>query len=185
MRARRSFSRRSAPAKRRKIEWNGLVYGGTAAAGVKYSDWLRFPGSQNYNEPAGGSIQAIPDCTLVSMRALGVASAYLDAATHQYFRLGILAWDSASTNILNPADIPDGLDADAEWVVRWTFPYPKNGTLLPIYSTVGTNDATLINSRAMRKLPTNTGLLIVADAQLMSEDVQFASDWRYAIKLPW
>jgi len=183
----RNFRRGSRPSRarstlRRKTDWLRQGYSGTASGNTKYTDWMILPGSQNSVQPAGTSVQMTPDVTLVRSVCDLTAMAALSVSTAGIFQVGLIAWDSPTTSAPLPADAPNLFDDGFDWVWRADIGFPKStGGAFTLAQHTDTDSGRI--SRAMRKLPAGTGLLIVVDNSY-AEDVQFVFWGNYLVKLP-
>lgn len=158
---RRGFrSRGRSNRKSRKSYWSGFRFTGVGVelAGVDVATaWAHWP--SGLRDPDSGEITA-QDETIVRCLVGATVDVAFDVTGPNPFVavLGLIAWDSISPNDLhkvvtvgaapNPA-----WGAQYDWIVRIPFTFTGTGTV-----EVTAAD-TWINSRAMRKLPPNTGLL--------------------------
>jgi len=183
MRSRRfSKSRRSSTGKKRRTSWSGgklsfnnIDLSPSGLAGYNAADiivaWSGWPGgtvfpgdtSSLVNFASAPSLLQPPDSTLVRSLLQGTVTYDKQGVTQAslpciaYF--GIMAWDSQEPlheagAILEWPEIPHPADPTQEWLIRVPFPFTQDNVVQVI------GDATWINSRAMRKLPNSTGLLM-------------------------
>ncbi len=93
--------------------------------------------------------------------------------------IGLIAWDGVTA--LPPLDCPGPLsDCDFDWVARWVGVINRQ---LPAATILNPNvfDNTHL-SRARRRLPTQTGLLVVFETESANSSVHFGIDLRCLIK---
>lgn len=198
MRFRRSRRSHTSRGKRRKTNWSGgklsfknieLTSGGLGGFNgadiiTAWSGWPAgtvLPGdSSDVSSLADtpSQIQAT-DMTVVRTLVSGTVTYDLQGVTQAdnpviaYF--AIIPWDSQEPiheggAVLEWPEIPHPADPTQDWLVRVPFPFTQDNVVQVIA------DATWINSRAMRKLPYSTGLLMMFAA----EDLLAASSYTWS-----
>jgi len=207
MRHRRKGHRSGA---RRKTDWRGFVIGtagfipfttqpdtgfGTVSE-VAYG-WAKWPaGLQNTGGSFGGTGQLEPvDETLIHISCKFYATLQNFTATDAwYITAGVIPWESVFpsdfNNVLGSgADNPDPFNPSLDWVWRETFiscnDPATTGDYVAFFPTLDVE----FSSRAMRKLPETTGLLVAVSLNNPNEalgnpsvDCAFGLSGRYLVK---
>jgi len=186
---------------RRKSRWEGEfayrdVSIGTGVPTVAQSSvidvvWARVPAGA-FDNQFGDNVT--DDCTLYRMFNLGQFTLIKTLTTGSLsltLGMGVLAWDGISDTPPNVLEVPTPVQSGgADWLWWWNRSVQLTnlpaGANLEYVNTVGPSE--LIHSKGMRKLSTNTGLLLVAEcyAQIsgMGATFSWSHNGRYALKLP-
>jgi len=183
---------------RRKVDWETARIGTDAATtmtdGLVGVGWARWPaGLTNFFTDPLAPIVLPPDATLV--RTLVKAGAFVSADPTQngFLTFGICPYESQEPDFLEngffpPGSIPDPFYAGNDWII--TVQFPVNVATAGVHFAYfnGMNDKEF-ESRAMRKLPAGTGLLMAWSWNTLegsgeSVAVSLAASCRLAIKVP-
>lgn len=191
-RRRQRSSGSSGGTNRRQVEVELVAYGGTASAGVpKAADWLIFPA--DYRHPFPGSLSGlkegvitIPNLTLIRTRVNFFAqTGVIPAAAWATLGVGILEWESKNASVPPITELPSPLDDSADWIWQLEVPFTKApASQTQAASLVDTNQ---ITSRAMRKLPSGSGVLIISEYRTLAgspANIEFAATCQLWVKLP-
>jgi len=200
VRSRRSHGRRST-GKSRKVEWaDSVVVSDDGAISLGDQDvvtaWVKWP--SGLVNPNFVELPTEPDdMTLIRTMWWPFATIDHEGSSSEALRglyWGLIAWDAVDGQTLheqiNPVDFaPDPFYGGYDWILRRTD-----------FDTLGT-DADFVNffprtefdstSRAMRKLPTGTGVLFCLSYHKFGASgdsnitLKFGCQVRYAVKLPW
>ncbi len=93
--------------------------------------------------------------------------------------IGLIAWDGTTTGAPPASECPGPLrNCDYDWIARWASPVPAT-VPSPLLLNPNVFDNTHL-SRARRRLPTGTGLLVAFET--IEIPVAFAADIRCLIK---
>jgi len=179
-------------AKRRSMDWyHANFYGyniqfgspGSRDVAVRWAIWP----TGNGDDPDNPGTPIEPDVTLVKTIAsfnIGTDNGSAQAKDPGFGAVGLIAWDAIDPvdNVVVPStEIPDPLDGTHDWLWRVCFTtlYQNNtGTFV--------NTDLASQSKAMRKLPKNTGVLACVSWEQpgTSDDlfVTWAFDWRMLVK---
>lgn len=196
-------SRRSTKKSNRKVFWQSAVFAGQdvpLALTDVASFWAKWPSGlydPRRTSPEGSTSPTASDetwtkCILQSTTQVPVQGV-LPQTLPMEVVLGLIAWDAANqasadalelqvTNIADPGSAPSpALRADLDWIIRVPFCYIADN----LFSFAA--DATFLVSRAMRKLPPSTGVLIcIAALQPLDAEATTTINWsvdvRYLLK---
>jgi len=168
---RRIFTRGSSrPA--RPLDWVGATLDVTNANAIT-SGWLIDPIQV---------LETFTDPTLMATRAFVAArtqAVQSGAGGGGYAAIGIIAWDGSTSAA--PVDPPGPLsDLDFDWINRWVGPVVNHapaGTFL----NMNIFDNTHL-SKARRRLPSGTGILVCFEGEGLASFVDYACDIRCLIK---
>lgn len=194
---RRRHHRRSGSTRGRKVHWDFLSGGvvgvaltdASAGGPESYSVWAKWPANR-VDTRFTPLVYELSDETLV--RTLPATNLTIGAMTGgAVLSWGLIAWDSinpaAIDSVTSHNAVPSANDGELDWL--WRFPMPQGTTLAGSKNFYFPADATYLNSRAMRKLPAGTGLLLVlsyfkggSGVNTVTVDVGF--DIRMAVKRP-
>lgn len=184
---------------KRKLHWDGSHFWGYLTLDLALHPmgtwWARYP-SGGVDTPEGETWPNPSDETLV--RSLIDSKVYWYAEVIPPVRMmqitiGLIAFDAAPgfEAIYDGALFNDSslvglpphpfLDSDADWIIRQTHILPGQG----LFS--GPVDRIFLESRAMRKLPPTTGVLLVVSVDGMADEdrsvtVEWAIDTRLLFK---
>jgi len=194
-------TRRSRSQVRRKSRWEGefsyrdvsIGTGVPTAEGSSVLDvvWARVPAGV-YDSIFGDNVT--DDCTVYRMFNIGqflVQKTITTGTLSLVLGMGVLAWDGISDTPPSALDVPSPVQGGgADWIWWWNRPVQLTnvpaGANLEFVNTVGPSE--LIHSKGMRKLSTNTGLLLVvecfAQIDFMGAIFSWSHNGRYAVKLP-
>jgi len=194
--------RRSVRGTRRKTRWEGgfsfrdIAGSGVAVPTVAESSvadavWARVPAGAF---DTVNNDRVTDDCTLIRALNAGqwtlqktVASGHIEVM----LGMGVLAWDGVDDQAPSILEVPLPVQGGgADWIWHWVRPVQLvsvgAGGQFEFVNLVGPDK--LWESRAMRKLSTNVGLLLVAEVYAMISGMSALFGWshhaRYAVKLP-
>jgi len=194
--------RRSATRNRRKSRWEGgfafrdVAGSGLAVPTIANSSvvdvaWARVP-SGAFDTINNDKV--LDDCTLYRSLNTGqftlqktVASGHIEVI----LGMGVLAWDGIDDTAPVITEVPLPVQGGGgDWIWTWTRPVQLvsvgAGGQFEFVNLVGPSE--LFQSRAMRKLSTNVGLLLVVEVYAMISGMAALFGWtheaRYALKLP-
>jgi len=195
----RSSARRSSSS-RRKVDWETATLGTAGTAPITWNSgdcgasWVRYPANIpdfTFTPPVTNP----PDATLVrTLVNVAVATTSIDN-TPGIISFGICPYEnedaSALINVgpIGPGILPDLFFAGNDWLFTWHAAIPVITTGLgDVLFFNGSNDK-LYESRAMRKLPSGTGLLAVFSWNTLDTStgiviMSAAAQVRMAIKVP-
>jgi len=175
------------------VEMMVISYFGTVNSVLtKACDWLLFPGDQQWPTPGNLSgtptgIVTLPNMTLIKTRVNLFAQTQTGATPdHNTMGLGIIEFESKRTTPApNVNDVPSPSADSADWIWQLEVPFLKQ-------QFAGNQSASLvdpfqIHSRAQRKLPSGSGILIIADWTNFSgiaRDITFNATIQLWFKLP-
>jgi len=188
--ARRRHSRRrtSGSNKKRGTIWDWNGYFGVATPGGLFWDWMIFPAISEANLRSSTNLgidQLREDFTLVKTIIDFTAQEIQSGTDSDSFYIGLTTFrssDPSTTPAIN--EIPQPSDGSEEWIWRQPVLFPKNitgGGIVTIASLLDPNKSIM---RGMRKLPENTGVIVVVDTQQCLNSVAFNSEFRFLLKKP-
>jgi len=142
------------------------------------ADWIAFPAI--VGPTVAGTLPV--DSTLIRMIVQAMFSGPIPDVDVGGAWMGLISWQWPSDTIPDAVPLPQFGDFD--WMWRWPIPRVGLGGGTALGSI--TSENTFINSRAMRKMGSDRGLLFVMNGNIdVSEDFGWFLDVRYAYKLPW
>jgi len=186
----RRHVRRSSRSNLRKKYWSGHKFSASDLTidGVDVvSSWARWP--SGLRDPESDEVMA-QDETYSRVILGGIVSLQINVvpAAHPVTVVyGLIAWDSIDPetfeNVVTTGIAPNPAWAPFyDWIIRVPFTFTTTGQVEVIAAE------TFINSRAMRKLPPNTGVLACLGQQQPTEegggstDVNFCFDVRHLLR---
>jgi hypothetical protein len=126
------------------------------------------------------TLETFTDPTLMATRAyLAMRTTVTQVGGAGYIGIGLIAWDG--TELISSADPPGPMtDCDFDWINRWVGVAP-NGAPAGTFLNPNVFDNTHL-SKARRRLPSGTGLLVCFQGLFLSGGVSAAIDVRCLIK---
>jgi len=146
------------------------------------ANWIVAP-AQAAPTLGGGPSLADIDSTLIRTIVNASAAMGLGDSAFTLAWMGIIAWDGTDSNII--PDFPAPSDGSWDWIWRWPITFMQNPSPDRVFVHDEIHVTTFSESRAMRKLGANTGLLFCLENGSAVEDLWVAYDVRNAYKLPW
>jgi len=147
-----------------------------------YYDWLRVPAG--YNDSAFGDTVTIDD-TLDRMILSYAGAIAIGNGTKTTACIGIIEWPGNSDTV-PVTDVPSPLDdANMPWIIRVPLMATNSsgGSIHILWNSLGA-DGTFVVSRAKRKLPSGSGLLLAIENANASQAMTMAIDARFHLLHP-
>jgi hypothetical protein len=158
------------------MDWEDGRVSCNLTPGTFCRDWIVFPLRlrEDYTDP-----------TLMASRwflSIVAATGFIEVIPGAVVGVGLIAWSSKDDNIPAPGDTPLAVgDGELDWINRWLFPIPQgfNPDAGQIFQPMLDN---VHLSKAKRRLGSDMGILLVAEAKNTTNDWTFSSDVRCLIK---
>jgi len=181
-----AFKRRGSSAMRRKIYTGGglaifpSVSSATMDAG--FAGWVKPPaGSEDTLIDVGKWEQSNDTLVRTNVRQAGTVI-NAQGGFLGIWHIGVIAWDGNSdTDLANPPDI---LNPNLEWIIRNEQIFANGDSTFDMFS-FGFPADSILESKAQRKLPEGTGLIVVSKLERFSggyDAFNAAAEFRFWFK---
>jgi len=191
----RRWSRRSLSGRpKRKVELAlAGFYGALAVPAIPTflvaADWMIFPGNTNWPVPLSGAIDTVPELTLVHTRGiLNYQTGPIGISVESTFAVGLLEWESIRTTAPAAADVPNPIIHGADWIWHVSVPISKNVSGVSQMQAGSTVADSILQSKGMRKLPQNSGIIAVMAVGGVSgsqgHTIAMGVEFQFRLKLP-